>query len=51
VNGYAYHGWAQNAAMKDIAGLKHFENGTVGMFGGFGAVQGLVQVRIENFAN
>ncbi len=47
MNGYAHHGGAKNAAMKDVAGLKHLEDGAVGMLGGFGAIDSLVKMRIE----
>src|SRR5579859_2437390 len=50
MNGYAHHGGAQHASMKNITRLKNLQNRAVFMLDGFGAVHGLVEMRIKLFA-
>ena len=47
---YTHHRRAQHAPVKDVPGLKDFENRSVLLVGGFGAVHGLVQMWIERLA-
>ena len=48
---YTNHGGAQDAPVKDVAGLKRFEDEAVGMLGRFGAVHGLVEVRVKRLSD
>lgn len=50
MNGYADHGGAKNATVKDVAGLIDFQNGAIGMFLGLGTIHSLVKMRIEGLA-
>ena len=50
MDGYTDHSRAQDPPMKDVAGLKSLKDDSVGMFGGFGAVHGLVEVRVKRLS-
>src|ERR1700722_14436653 len=50
VNGYADRGGEQHATMEEIAGLEHLQDGAVFMNCGFGAIHGLMEMRIKLFA-
>ena len=47
---YTYHRGTQHAAVKNVAGLEHLQDFAVFCVIRFGAVHGLVQVRIETLA-
>ena len=47
MNRYAHQCRPQNATVKQIRGLKDFQNRAVVMFGGFSAIHGLVHVGIK----
>jgi len=42
MNRYANHGGPQDAPVKCVTGLKYFQDGAVGMLGGFRAIHRLV---------
>src|SRR5580704_20863 len=50
VNGYAGHGGAQNAAMKNVSRLEDLQNRAVFLLDGFGAVHRLMKMRIKLLA-
>ena len=50
MNRYADHRGAQDAAMKNVAGLKNLQDGAVFVLDGFGAVHRLMEMRIEGLA-
>src|SRR5208282_5745581 len=50
MNRYADHGRAQNAAMKNVTGLKDLQNRTVFVLDRFGAIHRLMRMRIKLFA-
>src|SRR5260370_965970 len=47
---YTHHRRTQHAAVKDISRLKNLQDGAVGVLRCFGAVHGLVQMRIETLS-
>lgn len=47
---YTNHSGAQDPPMKDVAGLKGLKDEPVGMFRSFGAVHGLVEVRVKRLS-
>ena len=51
MNGYADHGGAQHAPVKNIARLKYLQNRAVILLGRFGAVHRLMEMRIELLAD
>ena len=50
MNCYAHQSRPQNAPVKDVSGLKNFQDDAIGMFGGFRAIHGLMHVGIEGLA-
>src|SRR6266852_2703717 len=51
VHGYANERGAKYASVKEIARLKGFKDNAVFVLGGFGAVHGLVEMRVELLAD
>src|SRR5207302_7611496 len=47
---YTNHRGTQHAPMKDVAGLKRFQDDAVGMLRRFGRVHGLVEVRVKRLS-
>src|SRR5205823_3007799 len=47
---YTNHRGTQHAPMKDVAGLKRLQDDAVGMLRRFGAVHGLVEVRVKRLS-
>jgi hypothetical protein len=47
IHGYTDHGGAQHAPVKKISWLKDLQDGAIFVLGRFGAIHGLMQVRIE----
>ena len=47
---YTNHRRTEYPSMKNVTGLKNLKDGAILVFGGFGAVHGLMEVRIESFA-
>src|ERR1700720_34534 len=50
MNRYADHRGAQNAAVKNVSGLKHLQDRAVLVLDGFGTVHRLIEMRIEGLA-
>src|ERR1700675_4044758 len=50
MNRYADHGGAQNAAVKNVAGLKDLQDRAVFVIDGFSAIHRLMEMRIERLA-
>jgi hypothetical protein len=44
---YTNHRGTQHTSMKNVTWLKNLKNGAVFVFAGFGAVHGLMEMRIE----
>jgi len=47
IRGDANHGGTQNFSVKGVAGLQLFEDSVVGMIGGFDALDGVMEMRVE----